>query len=282
MISLVISKFNELKAATEDLSTSLLSSKLPIWIPLSEEELSIGLTEMEKVIRVISAYWYQDGQEGRETINAFGLVCITREQFEQIHTINRLKLEFKEAANALEKNNKEGWLEARSQLKGCLFRESHLSRLHKKQTWRTIQAYDDEPYKITFNWYSSGRSIKKISIPDAEKLLVDMGAEKEHISVQLSQLGLLPSGTPLAQVQPQAPLMRANLVYRAGNDNKVTGRKALNAALPIFIVGEALPLHNEPELRPPEGRSRAQRSDQKIDPNPYLPSIRAHLYKIAS
>src|SRR5690554_1680771 len=40
-----------------------------------------------------------------------------------------------------------------------------------------------------------------------------------------------------------------------------------------------LPQFNKIELSPPEERNRKVRADLKLDPEPYLPSIRAHLYK---
>ena len=36
---------------------------------------------------------------------------------------------------------------------------------------------------------------------------------------------------------------------------------------------------NRIDLEPPQGRTRKERADQKIDPAPFLPSIRVHLYK---
>lgn len=273
MIAEIIDCFKQLENLTNILTKSIEETDLPYWMPEKTES-----TKCKKRIQsVLASFWYQDGQEGRETINDFGLVCINQYQFDLITKINNLKTEFKNHGKRLEASDKKAWLEVKGQLKSSI-RDSSLSRLHLKQTWRHIPVLDQKPHKVSFNWYTSGRSIKRITVKECIDKLLDMGSEKKHIEVQIDNASKLSESTKLAQVQSQAPLMRANLVYRSDQDGRVISRKAMNAALPLFILSPELPEHNTPSIDPPTERTRAKRSDQLLEENPYLPSIRVHLY----
>jgi hypothetical protein len=274
MISDTVDCFKALESKTSELVKSIKGSSLPFWIPDNGKPELQGLTG---ACSLISGFWYQDGQEGRETMSGYGLVCVDHSQLSLIEEINELKDQFKYLSKTLEIQDKSAWLAAKSSLKPTL-RDSTLSRIHLKQTWRHIPCLEESPHKVTFNWYSSGRSIKKITTKEAIEKLLNMGEENQHIQVQLDQANKLPESTRLAIVQKQAPLMRANIVYRSRIDGKVVSRKATNAAMPMFILSDHLPKHNSPQAEPPIERSRAKRSDQSLSDEPYLPSIRAHLY----
>ena len=79
-------------------------------------------------------------------------------------------------------------------------------------------------------------------------------------------------------MQTLAPHLRANLVFEEGNTIK---RRIVKGPVPLFYLGtkgEALP-----ELRPPSkkhGRNEKRhiRSDVRLEPEPFLPAIRAHRY----
>ncbi|MBQ0757087.1 MAG: DNA replication terminus site-binding protein, partial [Amphritea sp.] len=100
-----------------------------------------------------------------------------------------------------------------------------------------------------------------------------------HIQLQLQAVGNLRPGDMLAQIQTQVPVIRANMLWK---QEEQMLRKARNTSLPIIVAlddeNPSLPEYNEPPLIPPEARSRLERSDLKIDPQPFLPSLRAHRY----
>ncbi len=55
----------------------------------------------------------------------------------------------------------------------------------------------------------------------------------------------------------------------------------MNVALPLFIPAPdgRLPDHNLPPLQPPEARTRARRRDERLEDEPFLPSLRVYRYR---
>ncbi|MGR6873705.1 hypothetical protein ACU6U9_15650 [Pseudomonas sp. HK3] len=280
----LIHTFDELVETTQTLCLSIRSNHQGHWLPLTEDEQSNGTTALNKACNMLSDFWYKDGQDGRETRSCFGFIAVPESTLALANTVNNLKDTLKQQVQILQKQNKQQWLE----LKGQLARRhptlqtqlhfSGLSRLHLKQTWRTITVINRTPTRIGFNWYHSGRSIQKISVQQAYDALARLDTGSSHIQAQLSSVSKLSSNTPLAKVQNLAPTMRANLFY---DDGEVPLRHAMNISLPILFKAHkehTLPQHNEPEIDPPTERQRAVRSDRKIEDHPFLPSIRVHRY----
>ncbi|BBI61585.1 hypothetical protein HSBAA_28910 [Vreelandella sulfidaeris] len=92
-----------------------------------------------------------------------------------------------------------------------MLRRNGLARLHLKQSWRQLPIAQAPVSRVRFAWYSSGRSIKRLTVQEAERKLIQLDTDAPHIRIQLRKLASIPSGEILAQVQTQAPLMRANL-----------------------------------------------------------------------
>lgn len=107
-----------------------------------------------------------------------------------------------------------------------------------------------------------------------------LDTEAPHVRIQLRKLAALPSNEILAQVQAQAPLMRANLFF---TEPLLDGhsRRALNIAMPLLVPApdKRLPQVNSPSLQPPLERTRAKRRDEKIEHDAYLPSLRIYRYR---
>ena len=264
--------FARLASELSQLQQELLRQRPPHWLPLSaqEELISDSLTVLPSLITDL---WYENG-----------LVMITADIAEHIRRINNCKDAFKHAV-----------LKARSELSEVEWREEYgrlgqpdglreslhfagLSRVHLRQCYRHLPLLEHRPVKVGFSWYVNGRSIRKLSVAQAEQALLALGEDKPHIQVQLQKLHQLPAHTPLAQIQTLAPVVRANMVFA---DDAPQPRKAMNVPLPLFIVdnGAGLPAFNEIDLLPPPGRTRRERSDQKIASEVFLPSLRVHLYR---
>ncbi len=282
-ISHLVQHFDQLVQQTQKLCSQLRQNPYKIWVPLTEIECELGLTPIDKVCHSLQDFWYQDGQDGRETRSSFGLVPATPEQLNLANLINEEKEHFKNKIKQLQKTNKSQWLDLRKELGQThpqlreKLRYSGLSRLHIKQTWRHIPIIDRTPIRAGFNWYQSGRSIQKFTVKQAQDALLNLDTSSDHIQTQLSLLNKLTASTPLAKVQNLAPTMRANLFF----DDERPSRQAMNVSLPIiFKVSESgkLPPHNEPDLSAPTQRSRKVRSDRVIEDHPFLPSIRVHRY----
>lgn len=286
-ITALVDTFDELMDACHGFSKQIQSGQYTLWVPLSDQEQALGMTSQTKAGQVFEDVWYQDGQDGRETRSSFGLIAADDALIEAALNINQLKDSLKSLANHMQKQDKAQWRELKGELniRRRELRESlhfsGLARLHLKQTWRHIPVIERCPTRVGFNWYNSGRSIQKLSLEQAQKALEKMDISSPHIQTQLSALGQLRPGTPLAKVQNLAPVMRANVFF---DDNMTPDRLAMNVSLPLlFKAGQdgKLPEHNTPPLTPPTERQRAVRSDRRIEDDPFLPSIRAHRYVTA-
>jgi len=238
-----------------------------------------GLTQSSNIEDILFDLWYHEEQDGRETRVYPGLIGLTRQQITYANEINIAKDNFRKTIQELKDDNNwreiQGRLARRYQaLNDSLSREG-LNRLHLKQVFRHLPLVVNRPEKVGFSWYTSGRSIKKISKKEAYDLLCKLNTDASHIKIQLERLAGIKDSEPLARVQKQAPVLRANLVFA---DKK---RRSMNVSLPLLFPHEGkteLPDFNIPPLEPPTVRNRLIRSDNKIDDDPYLPSIRVHRY----
>ncbi|OMH25313.1 hypothetical protein BGP75_26040 [Motiliproteus sp. MSK22-1] len=275
--------YDNLNHSLGRLASVIENSKLPLWVPLTESEKSSEVLPRDKAIQLFCDIWYLDGQDGRVTRSCHGLIAADEQMLEACAKANKAKMEFRSAIDAIRGNpDEKQWLLGLSQRDSQLKQDLNtkgIGRLHLKQCYRLIPTLDQHPTRVGFNWYNSGRSIKKVTVIEVQKQLTKMGLDKPHIALQYDQLKHLPSQTPLAKVQQQAPLMRANI--RFDSEDQCSDRQAMNLSLPLVFAWKSkqpFPDHNEPLLQPPEERQRKVRSDRIIEDTPFLPSLRIHRY----
>lgn len=286
----IISAFDQLIGHSQQLVKTIQQHQPQAWLAMNDDEQKNNIQPLTKCCAYYQDIWYQGNQDGRETRSCYGLVAANDTIIELARQVNQDKDSFRALIQQIQKNDKDSWLACKAQLnmrhqelQDTLY-YSGLSRIHLKQIYRHIPILDERPDSIRFSWYTSGRSIKKISREQAEQKLLNIGEEKEHIQVQLNKLKSLAHNEVLAQIQNQAPVVRANLVYKKIDGEKnisETIRKAMNVSLPILIAQqeqELLPSFNQISEQPPEQRTRQQRSDYKISHQVFLPSLRAHRY----
>ena len=260
------------------------------WVALSEnEQYEQSLGHLKKARSYYQDIWYKDQQDGRETRSCYGLVMANEEIINLAHKVNTAKDAFKKLVQEIQKTDKDLWLSQKAQLniRHQSLRNQHyytgLGRIHLKQLYRHIPILEHRPEKIGFTWYSNGRSIKKLTVAQAQSKLLAMGEEKSHIQQQLQRLNTLPDHEVLAQIQTQVPVVRANLVFKVLNDkgHAETTRKAMNVSLPLLVPEEdnpRMPIFNQIDEQPPEARTRIARNDFKICEDVFLPSLRVHRY----
>jgi len=284
----LVSAYDALAKSLDSFCSELQTQNPACWVAMDEGE--DGIPHLTKAISYYRDIWYKGDQDGRETRSCYGLVLANQKLIELAQQTNQLKDEFKTHVQSIQKRDKDYWLALKAQLnkRHQNLREklyfNGLARLHLKQAYRHIPILEQWPDKIGFTWYSNGRSIKKLSVEQAEKKLLAMGEDKAHIQAQLQKLYTLPEHEVLAQIQTQVPLVRANLVYKNLNDKGVseTTRKAMNVALPLLIPADKfpfLPEFNQISSTPPEERTRLPRNDFKIENDVFLPSLRTYRYK---
>lgn len=271
--------FDDIIDATRALVAHARQVEAPVWAFNAEP--SIDWLE-----RALTDYWYQEGQDGRATRDHVGVIVADETMIEQAALINRRKDTFA----ALLKRIREHHPSTVAEIKATLpfrhpvlhdhLRGGGMARLHLKQCWRRLPIAEAPVARVRLAWYSSGRSIKRLSVDEVAQKLGGFNSEAPHIQIQHRLLAGLPDGEMLAQVQPQAPLMRANLFYREPLEDG-RSRRAMNVALPLFVPASdrRLPQINQPPGQPPEKRTRALRGDSKLESEPFIPSLRIYRYR---
>ena len=279
--------FKTLATAMLKFELQLRNSKLPLWLPLTEAEISAGLSMKDKALALYTDLWHQGEGDGRVTINCHGLIGANSKLIESAEQLNHAKLRFKQLVGSLKIKNPSvvnQLLRRRSRALSQRLQRAGLARLHLKHCYRQVPILSAGCASVQFSWYSSGRSIKRISHQHSLDKLLKLNQSSEHVHIQIKKLSNLRPATRLAQVQTQVPVMRANAAWpiERANEPKKWLRKARNAPLPLLIHledNQVLPSFNQPDTQPPAERQRALRSDSVIETEPLLPSLRIHCYR---
>lgn len=241
----------------------------------------------DKIIAAINQLQYRADQSPREIFICAGFVGASYDTLEKVKTVNLAKERFKQSILALKSAKfsvsdpklmeKFSHILLRAPSTSNVLKNIGLSRLHLKQCYRKLPILTSLPSKISWTWAHT-RSIKKISLSDAESLLLKRGQDT-GIQIQLQKLGMLKPNESLAVVQELAPHLRANIVFQTDTGIK---RMMIKGPMPIFFPAQAsdpYPKFTPPTPKCDRNTERAIRSDVKLDPEPYLPAIRAHRYR---
>ncbi|MFO1434210.1 MAG: DNA replication terminus site-binding protein [Candidatus Competibacteraceae bacterium] len=281
----LLESFEQLLAALDNFCILLRQdATLPAWVSRTEEEVRNGLESRLKAIDLYQSLWYEDSQDGRETLTCPGVVGASPETLIAAGQCNDAKDTFKAAVLALktlpksEVNTLMLDLHKRHEAVAAAMKRMGAARLHLKQAYRHIPVLQQRPEKIGFTWSKQGRTIQRTSVPEARRLL-QQRRETPQVQLELQRLVGLPKHEVLARVRQVCPHLRANLVF-AGPGGSVR-RRLMQAPLPILLplqVGERLP-EFVPIAPEPVGSLRLQRSDIRIEEEVFLPSIRAYRYR---
>jgi hypothetical protein len=275
----IMTVFEQLSADLLSFSELFLQEKPRFFAEHPENDLMI---DHQQLLHQLIDIWHKDGQDGRTTARVYGLISVSPSLFEAAQALNASKALFKQQISLINKEHTAtitSRLKQRSEQVGRVLNLSGLGRLHLKQCYRLLPILDSQPDSVKFSWYSSGRSIRKLTVQDAIDRLLKMDTSQPHIQIQLEKCMRLSAHTELAQVQSQVPVVRANFVWKHQGESPV--RKARNCPLPILFAqdnSKSFPTFNTLPTQKPE-RIRAERSDSAIDPTPFLPSLRVHLYR---
>ncbi|MDG4550603.1 MAG: hypothetical protein P9F19_15225 [Candidatus Contendobacter sp.] len=258
---------------------------LPAWVSRTEVELAENLDMRLKAVQLYRALWYEDSQDGRETLTCPGIVGASLETLSAAHACHVAKDEFKAAVLALknlgrvETNNAMADLHRRWETVAMAMRRMGAARLNLKQAYRHVPLLERRPLKIGFTWSKQGRVIQRTSVAEARRLL-EQRAETPQIRLELQRLAEIASDEPLARVRGVCPHLRANIVFAALEHGGVS-RRLMQTPLPILVPlrrGERLPefvaVTPEPPLNP-----RLRRADVRIEDEPFLPSVRVYRYR---
>jgi hypothetical protein len=288
----VAESFEAMLCSLDELGEALLDeSALMAWVMDSNGLFNFPdhFSAREKIIQILNQYEYLSSQAPREIIVCAGFVGASQETLKIITKLNDQKDEFKQNILALKKikpslhedeltNSFKALLSHKRNLPTASnLRKMGLGRLHLKQCYRKIPILNSAPLKISWTWANT-RSIKRITVLEAEKLLRKRNISDEGIVLQLKKLSSLPLNEPLAIVQDLAPHLRANLVMAPSEPRE---RIMVKGPVPIFFpasLNQPWPQFKPPKKKTPKDKARVIRNDVRLDPMPFLPAIRAHRY----
>lgn len=286
----VINSFNSLKESLE-LACNCIAihdKSLPGWFQEpAAMNLPMHFNTREKACALLRQLEYLDQQQPREILVGAGLFAASASTLEALTALNTAKNNFKRAVlklKAAKIATQDDYLTAtfekllpqRDPSLATSLSRMGMARIHLKQCYRRVPFFLTRPSKVAWTWANT-RSIKKITVQTAAELLHkqihDAGLEQ-----QIRSLQGLDQNEPLAIIQELAPHLRANIVFPDPAGNK---RLMVKGPVPLFyLYDEELPL---PEFTPPgmkkgKDKDRVIRKDVKINPEPFLPAIRAHRY----
>lgn len=284
----VIESFKALHQSIEAFAHQMQADHhLPAWFnPPEDLPLLSSLTTREQVITLIRQLEYLDHQKPREILVGAGLIAASQETINSLIQLNVCKDNFKKAMIILKNSdirlndealnkNMENLL--RPDITTQALKRFGLSRLHLKQCYRRIPFFTERPTKVSWTWANT-RAITRISVEDAKQMLMKQGRDF-NTEVQLNKLIALSPNEPLAIVQELAPHLRANIVFKTNPEEE--RRVMVKGPVPLFYLSDTH--ENIPDIKPPgqkrgRDKERSVRSDVKLDPEPFLPSIRVHRY----
>ncbi len=280
----LLENFHRLIESLRLFSSGLLADRnLPAWVSLTDEESEQQLSMRDKAARLYLSLWYEDGQDGRETITCPGLIGASADTLQAARDCNQTKDAFKATVLGLKtlgKSRAEALLAelntSRDAEVARAMRCMGTARLNLKQAYRHIPMLDRKPLKVGFTWSKQGRTIERISIARARQLL-ERRAESVQRRIELDKLSRLSASEPLARIRPVCPHLRANIVY---DESIEPQRRLVQTPLPLLVplpVGDDLPAF-VPVPPEPVGQERLRRSDVRLEDEAFLPSLRIHRY----
>ena len=192
----------------------------------------------------LSDYFYQDGDDGRVTSQCCAVIYGVSNA--ELMALNEAKDNFKalitsyRAQYPKETNSWQRSLFATHSLARQSLSNAALGRLNLKACWRRVRVIDQPVTSVSYAWYKSGRSIKRIDYQQVIDRLEKLDRQGINIQQAWSALAGISPTTELCIVQKQAPLIRANV--RLGNGEMT----AFNCSTPIFLTAQDFP----PLIRP--------------------------------
>lgn len=274
-------RFDLLQDRIANLESCLRDNGYSLWTPFEEAFDPDGW-----IHKALTDIWYEEGQDGRSTRSYVGIIMVPSATMAAVEKVNESKSAFYSYLANLKKQFKgqtseiKNSLASRQKVVGDTLNSAGLSRVNLKQCWRKLPVSPAPLDKVHLSWYSSGRSISKVTVEEVANSLYKLGSNAEHIRIYLKKLSGLPPGEVLARVQKQSPLVRANLFFKQplmdGKD-----RMAMNLSMPLFAESDELilPRVNKLPSSPPLARTRKVRRDEKLEDEPFLAELRLYRYR---
>ncbi len=222
---------------------------------------------------IYSNIWVEDGaNDARETPIVVGIIEASAASINMAIQINETKSRLKALFMELRKDG-DPCLSRAGQDKA--FRrylcEIGLGRISLRQVYRHITCLSVRPRSIAFSLSTRGKSITRMSPLQAISLLEKSGMSGTHIDIQMNRLHALDDDYPLAQIQRLAAYYKSNIRYEDGC------RETIPVFMPMLVPEGESPISLPLELQDMQ-RESCCRKDQRINPEPLIPSLRIHAY----
>ncbi|HET9843405.1 MAG TPA: DNA replication terminus site-binding family protein [Gammaproteobacteria bacterium] len=286
----VIETYNDLASKLDELDIAMQHDhELMCWTHGANLSVVKNAQESHRqyAYRILKQVEYLDTQKPREILVCAGFVGASMTTLKIVGELNLAKVQFKRAMLALRKEkisirdpylveNFESMLKMRDYNTANTLQKLGLARLHLKQCYRSIPVLPSAPHKISWTWAHT-RSIKKISLQQAEKLLRKKSRDP-GIENQLQLLSYLKNHEELAIVQELAPHLRVNIVLNHHTQERIM----VKGPIPLFFPadnGTEWPYFKPPKEKSVKNTNRMVRNDVRLEPHAYLPAIRAHRYQ---
>ncbi|MBK8183470.1 MAG: hypothetical protein IPK63_11565 [Candidatus Competibacteraceae bacterium] len=283
----LLTRFEALLALLDDCCARVRQDEgLATWISLTEAEAANGVDMRTKAVGLYRALWYEERQDGRETLTCPGIVGASPQTLAAAQACNAAKDAFKIAVLALktlgrlEANAAMADLQRREETVAVAMRRMGAARLNLKQAYRHLPLLERRPLKIGFTWSKQGRVIQRMPKAVARRLL-EQRVETPQTRLELQRLAGIREDEVLARIRSVCPHLRANLVFPSSDGASAPPRRLMQTPLPVLIAlrpGEPLP-EFVPVATEPPASLRLRRADVRIEDEPFLPSVRIHRYR---
>lgn len=279
LVKTLLDTFNDLDR-TRALLASALRSQDPLlhYLPTYD-----GDDPVEDVIRSMTAIWHP--KAGEELLDA-GLICVDNNTLAAIEAFNEAKSLFKNAADAIRKNNKSNATlvamadkhlggDTRDAALRDAMQTARISELDLLKCYKIIRVLPATLESLSWTWATQHTKSERISMDNAVKMAEEQLSGEARDAV-LADLGRLKPGTRMTRLLALPNQLRANIIW---DDDGERSRKMISISGIVAFPGNQLPKlvwRDNPGDTVKDGLTRF---DATIDRTPYIHSLGIHLYK---
>lgn len=238
-------------------------------------ELGQEVSAFSETARLYTDYEREEGDDPKRSNIGFGVVVVSLKTHGAIELLNKAKAGVIDALDDAKQNTAYSLAAIKS--------AAGIARLHYYKVLRPVKGFSgDQPESVRLS-IEQKVDIERRTVETCRELLQDLGDHQYHIQIQLEALGRLPESEMLAYVfETQNLRIVANASFPKCPETGTRGHKKLRSVIPFYVVSQDPgwePFIKLPKyVRLDERIERKHRSDRRICPDPYLPSIHVHRY----
>ncbi len=226
-------------------------------------------------------YYPENAKDGRYTNVCIGAIGADSEILDLVRRVNLAKENFRKISGKVYQGlkstkGKELSTSGRGRAMRSFLRDIGYGRVSLRLCNRRIPILSETPVSIRFSYSCGGRSIRKITVSKAIKMIEELGFDSVKAEIDKARLSLYPDDHIIAQVQDLAGYYKANVLYQ---DSLIPS--TIPMFMPIFYPHRR-DYEVKRQLRLPgvnDIQKRRERNDKKLEDMPLASSIRVFAYK---